>query len=154
MRGAQDAYVEGDHLRPAHAYQFPFLKHAQQPPLKGKRQVSDFIEEQGSGVGQLEHARLALTPRAGKRTFLIAEKFAFQQPFGDGGTVHGHERLVFAQAGGVDALGEQLLARAGFPADEQVGVRGGVEYAKLFEMPYVRGAGTDVPKRVARGKTF
>ena len=106
MRGAQDAYVEGDHLRPAHAYQFPFLKHAQQPPLKGKRQVSDFIEEQGSGVGQLEHARLALTPRAGKRAFLIAEKFAFQQPFGDGGTVHGHERLVFAQAGGVDALGE------------------------------------------------
>ena len=51
-------------------------------------------------------------------------------------------------------MGEQLLARAGFPADEQVGVRGGVEYAKLFEMPHVRGAGTDVPKRVARGKTF
>ena len=46
MRGAQDAYVEGDHLRPAHAYQFPFLKHAQQPPLKGKRQVPDFVEEQ------------------------------------------------------------------------------------------------------------
>ena len=154
MGGAQDADVEVDDLRAAHAHEFALLKHAQEPALKGEGQVPDFVEEQGAGVGQLEHARLALPFRAGERAFLIAEEFAFQQPFGDGGAVHGHEGPVLAGTGRVDALGEQFLAGAGLPADEQVGVGGGVEHAEFFEVAHMGGTGTDVPETVARGESF
>ncbi len=59
----------------------------------------------------------------------VAEEFAFDHLFGNGGAVDGHELLVTAQAVGVDGPGHQLLASAGGAGDEHGGVGG----AHLFD---------------------
>ena len=56
-------------------------------------------------MGALELA-LFVRHSAGKRTFAVAEEFALDQVFRDGGAVHLHESLIFTQALGVNGVGD------------------------------------------------
>lgn len=55
----------------------------------------------------------------------MAEQFAFGQRFGQGGTVHMHQRFAAAPRLAMHAMREQFLADAGFAQqqDGQFGVR-------------------------------
>ena len=68
---------------------------AEELGLGGKAQFPKLVEEEGSAVGPVE-AALAVGQRARERSFLVAEKLAFKEVFGDGPAVHRNERLVAA----------------------------------------------------------
>ena len=70
--------------------------------------------------------------RAGERAFFVAEQFAFQQLFGNGGAVDREERLFAAVAVMINRAGDEFLAGAAFAGDERGGVGGG-DLADEFE---------------------
>ncbi|MCY1217401.1 hypothetical protein D9M71_587310 [compost metagenome] len=55
----------------------------------------------------------------------MAEELALHQGFREGATVHRHERTTGAATEVVEMPGHQLLAGAGFPDDQGVGLAGG-----------------------------
>ena len=69
------------------------LQHAQQLDLRAGRHVADFIQENRAVIGLLEPAD-APQFGAGERAAFVAEQFAFQQRFGNGGAIDGDERRV------------------------------------------------------------
>ena len=75
-------------------------------------------------VGLLEAADAAGLG-AGEGAAFVAEQFAFQQGFGDGGAVDGDEGRFGAVAVLVDGAGDEFLAGAGLAADEHVDGLGG-----------------------------
>jgi hypothetical protein len=89
--GADDAHVDGDGPRAAHAHHFALFQHAQQPRLQGQRHFADFVEEEGAVVGRLEQARMAAPARAREGPFLVAEQLRLQQGLGDGAAIDGDE---------------------------------------------------------------
>ena len=74
-------------------------------------------------MGQLEASRLA-SGGAGKRPLLVAEQLGFEQVFGDGRAVDGHERAVGPRAQHVQRARKQLLAGAALALDQDRGVVG------------------------------
>ena len=89
-----------------------------------RRHVADFVEKNRAVVALLEFAD-ALHGRAGERASFVAEQFAFQQLFGNGGAVDREERLLAAVAVMVNGAGDEFLAGAAFAGDERGGVAGG-----------------------------
>ena len=106
----------------ADALEFAVLQDAQNFGLRGQRHVADFIEENGAVVALLEFADAAFDG-AGEGAFFVAEQFAFEQVFGDGGAVDGEERGLGAMAVMIDGAGDEFLAGAAFAGDERGGVR-------------------------------
>ena len=97
------------------------FQHPQQLDLLIQRQIGDFIEEQRAAVGLLEVA-LVRGDRAGERALGMAEKKRLEQPVGNRAAVDHHERtLSVVRVALVQALGDALLAGAGF-ADDQYAV--------------------------------
>ena len=97
----------------------------------GGRHVADFVEENRAFVALLEFAD-ALQGRAGERAAFVAEQFAFQELFGNGGAVDGEKRLRAALAVAVDRAGDEFLAGAAFAGDQRGGVARG-DLADEFE---------------------
>ncbi len=124
MRSRKHAHIHGDCLAPAQPLEALFLEHAEQLHLRAGRHVADFIQENGAMVGLLEAAD-ALAGGPGERAAFMAEKFAFQQRFRNGRAVDGHKGRVGPVAVLVNGAGDQLLARAGLPADEYIHRLGG-----------------------------
>mgnify|MGYP003136164198 CR=1 FL=1 len=52
----------------------------------------------------------------------MAEKLAFEQFMGDGGTVYAHQNAVAPVAGLMDGARDQFLAGPRFPGDQDVGI--------------------------------
>ena len=63
----------------------------------------------------------------------MPEQLAFDELLGNGGAVHLDERLIPPLAVEVQQVGDQLLAGAVFPADEDAPVRGGGELDLLAQ---------------------
>src|SRR5882724_10372679 len=76
---SHDAHRYTKGARAAQPFEFLLLKHTQQFRLQFKRNVLDFIQKDCSLVGQFESSDAPIT-RSSKRTFLVSEEFAFQQP--------------------------------------------------------------------------
>ena len=100
-----------------------FVQRAQHLGLRLQAHVADFVEEQRAAVGLLELAFL-VGGRAGKRALAMAEQFALDQVFGNGGAVDLDEHGVLAQALRVDGARRQFLAGAGFAVDQHAAVGG------------------------------
>ena len=83
-------------------------------------------------MGQLKKALLALFPRAGEGPRRITEQLALQQLFRDGGAVDRDKGAAGPHAGVVDAVGKQLLSRAGLAFYQHGGVCPGIERRQLF----------------------
>ena len=90
---------------------------AEEPHLRGVRQLADLVEEQRPAVGALEPA-LARRDRAGERAALVAEQLAVDQLGRDRAAVDAHHRSVAAPRAIVERARDQLLARSGL-AEEQ-----------------------------------
>ncbi|MCY1431760.1 hypothetical protein D9M71_477360 [compost metagenome] len=95
VRRSDDAHVDALGLVATHALEGALLQHTQQLDLHRQRHVADFIEEQGTAVGQLKTPGTA-GDGPGKGALLVAEQFAFQQLGRDRATVDRHERRFTA----------------------------------------------------------
>ena len=103
-------------------------------------------------MGLLKEARLTLTGGTGKGTGLIAEKLAFQQVFRQGGAVHRHKGLVGPGIGGVDTVGEKLLAGAGLAGEQHVGVDPAELFGHVHLAAHPLADGDDVTEGVLGGQ--
>src|SRR5260370_34052591 len=91
--------------------------------MGGKGQLADFIEENAASFGNFEKAFLVVDG-AGERAFLMAEEFAFEERFGQRGTIKGEKQTVSARAVLVDSAGGKLLAGPAFAIDQHGGFAG------------------------------
>jgi len=90
--------------------------------LRTDRQIANLVEKQCSAIGHFE-APLARRYGTGEGTALVAEQLRLQHAFGKGGTVDLDERGIGATAVVVDEAGDEFLAGAAFPLDQDAGVR-------------------------------
>ena len=72
-------------------------------------------------MGKFKQSRPAALARAGKRTFLISKKFAFQQVFRHGGHIDCHKGAAAAPGCQMDRMGKQLLAGPCLPNQQYRG---------------------------------
>ena len=117
MRGGDDAHVHGKRLGAADALEGLLLEDAQELHLRAGREVADLVEEERAFVRLLEAADAPLL-RAGERTAFVAEEFALQKIFRDGGAIDGDERCLRPVAVLVEGAGDEFLAGAGLAANE------------------------------------
>ena len=123
MRGSQKPQIRVEVFPAADARERALFHEAQQLCLDGGGNVSYFIQEERAADGALEVAR-PRGERAGEGVFFVAEEFAFQQRFGQGGAVQRHERTALPRAVPVDHAGRERLAGAGRTADEHGRIAG------------------------------
>lgn len=100
------------------------LDGAEEFGLHPEGQVTKFIEEEGAAVGGFEHPFLVVGG-AGERALEMAEHFAFEERFGDGGAVADDEGSGVDGALAVEGGGGEFFSGAGGSADEGDAVVGG-----------------------------
>ena len=100
-----------------HPDALPVLQHAQKLGLHARRDLRNFVEEDGAVVGQFE-ASLALLQRAGECALLVTEQLAFHQGLGQGSAVNRDKRLLAARAQCVQLARNQLLAGSALAEDQ------------------------------------
>src|SRR5579863_700315 len=93
------------------------LHEPQKLPLHAQRQLADFVQQESASLRRMNAAQPGLK-RARKCTARETEEFGLQQAFWNGSAVHDHEWPLAAAAEGMNATGDEFLARAGF-ADDQ-----------------------------------
>ena len=119
--GGDDADVHLDGAVAADAFQFTFLKDAQQLGLDLRGDFADFVQQDGAVVGQFEPA-FALGHGAGEGALFMAEKFALDEVFRDGGAIELDERGAGARALAVERARDQFLAGAALAGDQHGGL--------------------------------
>ena len=145
-----DAHVDFDLLRAADALEAALFQHAQQLALDGQRQLANFVEEKRAAMRQFHLADLARA-RAGVGAALVSEELVFDQPFGNGGAVQGHKRLLGARAEVMDGAREKFLAGAAFAQQQNRGIGGGHALRHLARFLHGGMLADDAREAVARG---
>ena len=130
--GGNDANIDGQVVAGADRREALLLDHAQHFGLRAQAHVAHFVEEQRAAMGLFELARLVLQ-RAGKGSFDVPEKLAFDELFRNGGAVDFYKRLLGALAVIVQRVGHQFLSRAAFAVDEHAAIGGGGELQLLAQ---------------------
>ncbi len=100
-----------------------FLEDAQELRLQFQWNITHLVEEKRAFVRQLEAANLA-RGGAGESTPLVPEQIAFEQPGWDGRATDPDQRPVPPWARAMHGARDELLARAGFPLEQDGGIRG------------------------------
>jgi hypothetical protein len=100
----------------------PVLKHLQELNLQRRRHFADLVKEQGAAMGGLKETRLALFAGAREGTALVAEELGFEELGRDRAAIDLDEGPILPGSFGVDQAGDDVLADAGFPLDQQRGV--------------------------------
>jgi hypothetical protein len=103
-------------------FEFLFLQNAEEFGLQRERYVSDFIEEQGSFISQVEAADF-LRDRSGKGSPFVAKKLTLEQIERDCGAVELDQRVTAARACIVDRMRDEFLASAGLSLNENSRIR-------------------------------
>jgi hypothetical protein len=153
VRGRQHARVGRQYFVAADPLDLPLLESAKKLRLKCVRQLPDFIEENGSVVGQLEGAP-PLRRGAGEGAALVAEQLAFDQLGRDGPAVDDDERAVAAPGDVVQPARHQLLAAAGLPLDEDRRVGRADPADGLDQLPQTAGCRPPCRRERARAKPW
>src|SRR5258708_1297067 len=120
--GGDDAHVDFNLFGAAETHKFALLNDAEELGLRFWADGGDFVKEDGALIGDFEEAFLG-SHGAGKGTLDVAEKLRFKEIDRNGAGVDRDECFVRAGGGGVDSLGDELLAGAAFAADEHGGAR-------------------------------
>jgi hypothetical protein len=89
------------------------LDGSKQLDLKVQPQLTDFVQEQGAVIRQIQ-VPVFVELRPGEGAFFMAEKFAFQEIFRDRAAVYRYKGRVPPVADFVDGLGREVFAGAGF----------------------------------------
>src|SRR5690606_22676352 len=118
-----------------------FLQYPQQPGLGLQGQLADLVEEQGTAVGGFHQAGTA-RDRAGKGALFVPEQLGFDEGFRNRRTVYRDHRRMGPGGVLVQGAGNQLLAGAGFTADQYRG-HGRRDLADALEQRLHGRAGAD-----------
>jgi hypothetical protein len=78
MGGSYEPHIYLVSAATAQPFKFLFLQYTQKFWLQRRRNIADFVKEEGTLIGQLEAAKL-LRDRSGERALFMAEKLAFEQ---------------------------------------------------------------------------
>jgi hypothetical protein len=92
------------------------LNHAKQPYLSGRRQLGDFVQEEGALVRLLERAG-ACVDGPSKRPSAVSEQLRIDEAFGNRTDVQGYV-LPLATAQVVYGAGDDVLSCAGLSVNE------------------------------------
>ena len=141
-----ETHVDAQFLRAADAREGAVLQKPQQLGLKRLAHVGDFVEKNRAAVGLL-HASGFLFQRAGERAFFVAEQFAFEQRFGNGGAIDADVMRLAPQAQAVQRARDQFLARAAFAENQDAACR----WAPRFESVSAVRAFSAIRRRSGRG---
>src|SRR5438105_4610552 len=117
IAGGEDAGIGLNLGVGANSLKAPILRNAKQLGLQLRGHLSNFIEKDRSTISVLEPPN-ALCRSAGESASLVAEQFALQQCFGNGGAIHFHQRSDSARAPGVDDVSQNFLADTAFACDQ------------------------------------
>jgi hypothetical protein len=126
VAGHDHPRVEGQRTVGAEGLHRARLERAQQPRLRGERQLAELVEEQRTAVG-LEARSLARCQRAGERARPVAEELRLDQLLAGGAAVDHHERAGGARRVVVQRARRELLAGPRLPLDQDRRVAGGGE---------------------------
>ena len=121
--GGHEAHVGLERRGPADALELPVLDHPQELGLQLEGQLADLVEEEGAAVGDLE-AALALGDGPGESALLVAEELALDERGRQRRAVELDEGPGPARAQVVDRVGDELLADARLPLEEDRARRG------------------------------
>ena len=112
-----DAHIHLHVADPAYPANHLVLKNPQQLGLQQRRQLADFVEEEGPAIGHFEQALLHLLG-IGERALLVPEELGFHQRFRDRRAVNGDEWPLLPGALVMDRLGDQIFSSAAFALDQ------------------------------------
>ena len=119
----ENAGHEGDGASSSDSLELFLLQDSQEFGLHGRSEFADFVEEEGSIFGGFKLS-LSHSDCAGVRAFFVAEEFAFEEGFGDGGAVDGDEGAIASWAALVDGACDDFFAGTALATNEDGG-RGG-----------------------------
>jgi hypothetical protein len=102
----------------ADAIDDPVLQHPQQVGLQVERHFADLVEAEEPTVGLLDLAGRPVLVGSGEGAADIAEQLAGDQVVSDSAAIDWDEGAFGGGAGALDGAGEQLLAHASFPLDQ------------------------------------
>ena len=119
--GGDEADVHMQFIVAANAGVGAVLQETEQFGLERAAHVADFVQEDGAVVGFLDAAEF-LFDGAGEGALFMAEKFAFQEVFRNGGAVDADVIVLAPLAQTVQGAGDEFLARAAFAQDQNGGV--------------------------------
>src|ERR1700733_14251406 len=109
-------------LRGADTLEVAGLEYTQQLGLLAHGNIGDFIEEEGTAVGEFE-APNAVGARVGESSFDMAEELAFKRSFRQGASVYGDQGTRGARGERMQRLSDNFLAGSVLAGDEHVGIR-------------------------------
>ncbi len=116
----EDASEEGDRTGSSYTFELSLLEDAEEFGLHGGSEFAYLVEEEGSVFGGFELS-FSHADGSGVCTFFVAEEFAFEEGFGDGGAVDGDEWAIASWAALMDGACDDLFAGAALAADEDGG---------------------------------
>ena len=114
--GGDDADIHREGVLTPHALELLFLKDAQNLDLHALVDLSDLVQEDRTGVGQLKAPPFA-SDRPGKRAFLVPKQLALQQRLGECRAVHLHQRFFRSVGETMNRVGDELLAHPTLSGD-------------------------------------
>src|SRR5229473_2848043 len=122
MGGRQHSYVNGNWPVTADAFDLTFLQHSQQCDLDFRGQVAYFVQENRPAVRRFKTPRAPLR-RTSKGALLVTEELGSNQRYRECGAIHTNKCPFPAVGSLVDGARNQLLSRAGFPQNQDCGIR-------------------------------
>ena len=122
--GGENASFEGYGMSSADAFELSLLKDSQKLGLHGRRELTDFVKEEGSICGGLKFA-FSCTDGSCECALLMSEELAFDEGFGDCGAVDSDEGVFAPRAVLMNGTCDDFFAGAALAADENGGVAGG-----------------------------
>ena len=123
MSGRDDAHVHLERLAGADALEGLFLQYAEQLGLDFKRNIANFVQEEGTPIRQFEPPNLVFM-RARESSLDVAKQLALQESGRQGGAMNFDESLVAPRAVGMQGAGEKFFAGATFTANQNGGLGG------------------------------
>src|SRR5262249_55664705 len=138
--GGNDPDVDLPGRRRAEPLDLPILQDPEELRLEGGLELPDLVEEECPLVRELESAGVCLG-RPGERALFVAEELALDERRGKSRAVDRNERAGAPSTLRVDRAGEQFLAGAGLPEEQNRG--GGAGY--LAHLPPRRAEDRAIP---------
>src|SRR5690606_32472687 len=115
--GGDDTDIDLDRALAADGGDEPLLQDAEDLRLRGRTHIADLVEEEGPAVGELElPGPVGEGPREGP--LHMPEEFALDELRGDRRAVDLDEGAVGARRESVDGTGDEFLAGAVLPGDQ------------------------------------
>ena len=124
MSGGYKSHIDPARLRSSHSLKSPILNDAQQLYLRGRRDITYFIEKKCPLICELK-TPLSRRRCTGKSALFVAEELTLDEVAGYGRNIHRNEGFALSRRVTVQRASYQLLTRPRRTVDQYRNVRGG-----------------------------